>query len=46
MDDLKIPAVTPQAAPLAALGLNKAAIASQVERAGMAAERLIEPAVL
>ena len=46
MNDLKIPAVTPQAAPLAALGLNKTAIASQVERAGMAAEKAIEPAVL
>ena len=46
MDDLKIPAVTPQAAPLAALGLNKTAMASQVERAGMAAERAMEPAVI
>lgn len=46
MDAAKIPPVMPELAPIAALGLNKPAMASQVERAGMAAERAIEPAVL
>ena len=46
MDAAKIPPVIPELAPIAALGLNKPAMASQVERAGMAAERAIEPAVL
>ena len=46
MEDAKIPAVVPEAAPLAALGLNKTAMASQAERAGMALEKAIEPAVI
>lgn len=46
MDDAKIPAVIPELNPLVSLGANKTAVASQVERAGMAAEKAIEPAVL
>jgi len=46
MEDAKIPPVMPELMPLAALSANPVARNAQIERAGMAAERAIEPAVI
>lgn len=46
MEDAKIPPVMPELMPIAALSANPAARNAQIERAGMAAEKAIEPAVL
>ena len=46
MDAAKIPPVIPELMPVASLSMNTPASAAQFERAGMAVERAIEPAVM